>query len=109
MSQQGRELKLQLASRIRKVLKFGINGFFFRVTEIIFQSLFSYQPCFYFMDLTFNRIPHRQNWRQWLSTVGRDAHAASMEFLGLSTSVAPEKAGRSFHTTSIESLDAAYF
>ena len=54
------------ASRMRKVLKLGINGFFFRATEIIFRSLFSYQPCFHFMGLTFNRISHRQGWRQWL-------------------------------------------
>lgn len=61
--------KVPVANRIRKGQKLGINGFFFRVTEIIFRNLFSYQPCFHFMDLTFNRISHRQGCRQWLSTV----------------------------------------
>lgn len=41
----------------------------FLETEIIFGNLFSYQPCFHFMDLTFNRISHRQSCRQWLSAV----------------------------------------
>ena len=59
--------RVTAANRIRKVLKIGINGFFFQATEIIFRSLFSYQPCFHFMGLTFNRISHRQSWRQWLS------------------------------------------
>ena len=55
------------ANRIRKVLKLGINGFFFSATEIIFRSLFSYQPRFHFMGLTFSRISHRQRGRQWCS------------------------------------------
>lgn len=65
------------ANRIRKGQKLGINGFFFRVTEITFRNLFSFQPCFPFMDLTFNRICHRQSCTQ--SVAVRGALSASLK------------------------------